>query len=438
MLLLSRLALALLSVLTLATILPAYVGQIFPQDYENVLISWSADQERLIFRKYRGGKWSYSDAQGHALSESEMRSALPFAHTRELDRLGQLPEAGAGWPFDIREVSKYSARLRLTPRQLDKPAFSLYTLLESEPGASGLETPADMFRMTQRLEFIDTASNRIDEDKSQRFDQALTSAGFVHPARLVGDDANTRKDYDNGALLVDAQGRVFHLWQVGGKPQVTRTDTTLPPSALAIRVLQLASREYHGIVVLTDGLLFLDWENHAPRPIPLDGYRPARDFFSAEENPLHWEFSHAQDGTGSRKFVLTDRELNPLLRHVWHEDAADAEKRAFRANVMGFLFPFKLDFHLRDSSQRSLYFTTFSADWRVKLAGIASALCAYGLWSWWSLRGRYRHTPRPHALDWLLILFTSWFGVITLALLGSLAHQRAKSQAGQNLEASMP
>lgn len=425
MLLLSRLALALLSVLALAEILPAYVGQVFPQDYENVLISWSADQERLIFRKYRSGKWSYSDAQGHALSESEMRSALPFAHARELERLGKLPAAVAGWPFDIRAVSKYSSRLRLTPRQLDKPAFALYTLLESEPGASGLETPSDMFRMAQRIEFIDTTSNRINEDKSQRFEQALTLAGFVHPARLVGDDANTRKDYDNGTLLVDAQGRVFHLWQVGGEPRVTRTDTMLPPSALAIRVLQLASREYHGIVVLPDRLLFLDWENHAPRPIPLDGYRPAVDFFSAEENPLYWEFSHAQDGTGSRKFVLADRQLNPVLRHVWHEDATDAGKRAFRANVMGFLFPFKLDFHLRDSARRSLYFATFNTDWRVTLAGIASALCAYGLWNRWSLRGRYRHKPRPHMLDWLFILLTSWFGVITLALLGSLVHRRA-------------
>ncbi|WP_168734204.1 DUF4857 domain-containing protein [Pseudothauera nasutitermitis] len=414
MMLLSRLALALLSVLALAKILPGYVEQVFPRDYETVLIAYSADQERLIFKHYRGGNWSYSDDRGNRLTEDEMRAALPFAHIRELERLGRLPDEVAGWPFDPEAAARHGTRMRLTPRQLDKPDFSLYTLMESVPGVKGLETPPDLFRMTDRIEFIDAASNRIDEDKSRRFSRALAAAGFTHPARLVGDNASTLKSYDNGALLVDAQWRVFHLWQVNGEPRVTRTDTILPPSVLAIRVLQPPSREYHGIVIFPDQLLLLDWENHIPHRLPLDGHRPAAESFSAEETPLHWEFSHARNETGVRKFVLADRQLNPLLRHTWHEGDADAGKRAIRANSMGLLFPFRLEFHIDENTQRSLYFSTFGAPWPATLAGIAAALCAYILWC------RRRHGCLPHGLDLLFVLLTGWFGAITLAVLGPL------------------
>lgn len=414
MMLISRLALAILSVLALAKLLPGYLGQVFPRDYETVLIAYSADQEGLIFKHYRSGNWSWSDERGNPLSEDEMRAALPFAHIHELERLGKLPAEVAGWRFDPEAVARHGTRMRLMPRQLDKPDFSLYTLMESMPGAKGLQTPPDMFRMTDRIEFIDAASNRIDETKSQRYSQALAEAGFTHPARLVGDNASTQKAYDNGALLVDAEGRVFHLWRVHGEPRVMRTDTVLPPSALAIRVLQLPSREYHGIVTLPDRVLLLDWANHAAHRLPLDGHEPSAESLAVEETPLHWEFSHTGHETGIRQFVLTDRQFEPLLRHTWHEGDADAGKRAIRATVMGFLFPFRLEFQIDERTQRKPYFNTFGAPWWVTLAGIASALCAHILWC------RRRHDRRPHALDLLFVLLTGCFGAITLAVQGPL------------------
>ncbi|MFT3757862.1 DUF4857 domain-containing protein [Thauera sp.] len=417
MILISRLALAVLSVLALAKLLPGYVGQVFPRDYETVLIAYSAGQQRLIFKHYRSGNWSWSDEQGNPLSEDEMRAALPFAHLRELERLGQLPAEVAGWRFDPEAAARHGTRMRLMPRQLDKPDFPLYTLMESMPGAKGLQTPPDMFRMADRIEFIDAASNRIDEAKSQRYSLALAEAGFTHPARLVADNASTQKAYDNGALLVDAEGRVFHLWQVHGTPRVLRTGTVLPPSVLAIRVLQLPSREYHGIVTLPDQVLFLDWANHAPQRLPLDGHKPATESLSVEETPLHWEFSHTGHETGVRQFVLAGRQLEPLLRHTWHEGDADAGKRTLRATVMGFLFPFKLEFQIDERTQHQLYFSTFGARWWVTLAGIAAALCAHILWC------RRRHGHLPHGLNLLFVLFTGWFGAITLAVSGPLVHR---------------
>lgn len=428
MMLLSRLALALLAVLALAKLLPGQIEQVFPKDYETVLIAWSADQERLILKHYRGGKWTYSDDQGNPLTEDEMQAALPFSHAQELARQGRLPDTVAGQPLDPRAIARHATRLRLMPRQLDKPDFALYTLLESVPGVKGLATPPDMFRMGARIEFIDAATNRIDEEKSRRFSQALAAARFAHPARLVGDSPGTLKSYDNGALLVDAQWRLFHLWQVNGEPQVARTETVLPPSTLAVRVLQQPSREYHGLAILPDRVLFLDWQDHAPHPLPLAGYRADAESLSTEETPLHWEFSHTGHDTGRRDFVLADRQLQPLLRHAWREDAADAGKRAVRADVMGFLFPFRLEFRVEENSQRSLYFRTFGAPWWVTLAGIVTALGTYLLWC------RKRRGDLPHGLDVLFVLCTGWFGAVALAVLGPLPRRAGEAHSGASAD----
>ena len=415
MILLSRLALAVLSVLALASILPGYVAKMFPRDYVTTIMGYSDDQQRLIFRNYRGGRWSYNDNQGNSLTEQQMREALPFAHMRELKQLGRLPEKVGDWTFDADNLARHGTRLRLVPRYLDQPDFRLYTLLESVPGPGGLVMPPDLFRMGQRIEFIDADSNRIDADKTDRFNQALTSAGFVHPARLVGDDGNTRKPRDHGALLVDAEGRVFHLWQIDGEPEVIRSETLLPTSALSIRVLQLPNREYHGLVTLPDQHLLLDWQDYAARPLPLTGHDATREFVAIDETPLHWELSWSRDGSATKHFVLADRQLQPVLQHTWHEDTADVDKRALRANSLGFLFPFKLAFRQIDNSQRNLYFSTFDANWMVSLAGVVSALATYLLWS------RRQQRRLPHALDWVFILCTGWLGAITLAVLGPLA-----------------
>lgn len=420
MMLLSRLLLAALSVLALAAVLPRYAGQAFPRDYESVIVSYSAVQDRLILSRHRGGNWTYADTQGAPLDEDAMRAALPFKNLHLLERQGRLPREVAGWPFDRDQAVRHDSRIRLSPSRLDRPGFGLYTLMESAPGVKGLETPPDMFRMTDRIEFIDAASNRIDEAKSRRFSEALAAEGFAHPARLVGDSPSTMKAYDNGVLLVDAQGRVFHLWLLRGEPKVVRTETLLPPSALNIQVMEQARREYHGLVTLPDGLLLLDWRNHAPRRIPLEGYDPARENFSADGNPLHWEFSRQRQGGASRYFVLTDPQLNPVLDYTWREGEDDARKRAIRENGLGFLFPWRLDFDVRERSQRGLYFQTFDAAWWVTLAGIASALCAYALWR------RRRSGRLPHGLDLLFVALTGWPGALALAALGPLQPRRAR------------
>lgn len=421
---LSRIVLALLSVLLLAKVLPEYAARMFPKDYEAVYVSYSADQDRLVLERFRSGNRSYSDTEGNPLTEDEMRLALPFSNLNYLDKTGQLPETVAGWPLDVEAVFRAGARMRHHPFSLDQAHFGLYTLLESERDVEGrLLTPPDMFRMNTRMEFILAATNAVDEAKTTQFTTALQQEGFVFPAHMVADSPSTRKPYDNGALLVDAQRRVFHIWQIQGQPKVVRTPVVLPDDALQIHVLEQTRREYHGVYALPDRLVLLDWQNYAETPIPLQDYRPDRDFFAGDADPLNWQFSHAAERSGFKQVVVTDPQLQPLHRYTWHQGEEDQRKRRVQANVMGFLFPFQVEFNVRERTQRGLHFSLSQALWWLTLAGIVSAWCAYVGWNWW----RWRRMP--HWLDSAFVALTGWPGAISLTMLGPLAVRRRRMNA---------
>lgn len=416
MVIFSRIALALMSVLILAKILPEYAAKMFPKDYESVYLSYSAEQDRFILEHFRSGKRSFTDVDDHPLTEDEVRTALPFSYLNYLNRTNQLPTHVAGWPLDTRAVGHASARMRYHPFSLDNADHRLYTLLESVRDVEGrFLTPPDMFRMNQRMEFIDMATNQVDEAKTALFSNALADAGFVHPASMVADSPSTLKDYDNGTLLADAQRRVFHVWQINGQPKVTRTDAVVPDDVQLLRVLEQPRREYHGLYVQPGGVTLLDWSQYAKTPIPLQDFQSGRDFLGGDADPLNWHFSHASDKASQRTALVTDPQLQPVRRYVWHEGAEDQQKRSRQAAVMGFLFPFQVHFSVREHDQRGLYFSRAETLSWVALLGVLTALLAYTGWHQW----RWRRLP--NGLDLLLIAATGWLGAIALAVLGPLA-----------------
>ncbi len=415
MLRLSRLALLLLSVLMLAHALPRYLDKAFASDYQSTLVGYSAVMDRFVLSQVRGGHWSWRDEDGRAMTQEQVRLAMPFEHLDILQRTGRLPGEVAGWPMDPEEARRLSSRMRLTPRALDRPDPGLYSLLESEPGPEGLRTPPDLFRMgATGMEFIIAATNRVDADKSGRFSAALARAGFELPARMVADAPGTLKPYDNGVLLVDRDGRLFHLWQVRGRPRVERTGTRIPGHALSLHVFSQPRREYHGAYLLPDAVVLLDWKDHAPQAVPLEGCDFTRQGFAADGDVLNWNFSCQAGNRGPRQTVATDRELRVLRRHHWEPGSEDRRKQALHAGVMGALFPFQLQSSSPDRTQVGLRLRPSQAHPLVTLGGILAAMLAYVAWHRW----RRRRLPRWP--DLALVAVTGWSGAIALAALGPL------------------
>ena len=165
------------------------------------------------------------DPAGNPYTERQFDSIMPTVFTRRLAEEGRLPERIDGIPFDAREVELSNFVFRASPSELNRPQIGLYQLLESAPGREGFRTPDDVFRITERgIEFVKMADNRIDAEKSERFDRVMKKKGFVFPARRIAGNASTYKHYDNGYLLLDATGTPFQMKQLCGRPFVRRIE----------------------------------------------------------------------------------------------------------------------------------------------------------------------------------------------------------------------
>ena len=165
------------------------------------------------------------DPAGNPYTERQFDSIMPTVFTRRLAEEGRLPERIDGIPFDAREVELSNFVFRASPSELNRPQIGLYQLLESAPGREGFRTPDDVFRITERgIEFVKMADNRIDAEKSERFDRVMKKKGFVFPARRIAGNASTYKHYDNGYLLLDATGTPFQMKQFCGRPFVRRIE----------------------------------------------------------------------------------------------------------------------------------------------------------------------------------------------------------------------
>lgn len=82
-------------------------------------------------------------------------------------------------------------------------------MFESCSGKVDLENPSDMFRLKENIEFIDMTTNRVDEQKSARFQQAMEKAGFTFPALWVTGIPTSQKSYDEGYFALDSEGTSF-------------------------------------------------------------------------------------------------------------------------------------------------------------------------------------------------------------------------------------
>lgn len=99
--------------------------------------------------------------------------------------------------------------------------MNVYMLLESEPLRLELEDPEyALVARRDGVRIIEMSKNRNAMELELAFNEALDSAGFRFPAGIVSGNPSTRKAYDEGYMLTDADGRLFHLKLAGGKPFV--------------------------------------------------------------------------------------------------------------------------------------------------------------------------------------------------------------------------
>lgn len=153
----------------------------------------------------------YKDRNGHLYSDRQFDSILPFFYYHQLASDGRLPDSLNGIKLTPQKIGLTNFIFRQSASDINKTVPRLYPLLEAMSGRVDLQMPGDVFRLSDRIEFIDMTTNTILEKKSEIFTQAMKKKGFRFPARCIGGNPTVKKEYDEGYFLTDSDHRLFHL-----------------------------------------------------------------------------------------------------------------------------------------------------------------------------------------------------------------------------------
>lgn len=279
-----------------------------------------------------------TDEAGNVYTKEQTDSILPTFYFRQLMSDGRLPDSLNGKEMTPKAIQTSNFVFRSSPSQVNVRTPRLYPLLESMSGRVDLEMPGDVFRITDKgVEFVDMATNTTNEKKSAIFTRAMTEKGFRFPARAVAGNPTTRKEYDNGYMIIDAGGRVFRLMMVKGRPFVR--DTGIPDS-LGIRhafVTELRSREFFGFLTDRDNRLYVLKKDYSLVEIPVDGFDPEKEELMIIANMFVWTVQVS--GDNGSKWYGVDADCLSLISSremVYGQSAAEKISR--------YVFPFTVSF----------------------------------------------------------------------------------------------
>ncbi len=228
----SRYLLVFIAILTLAIILPKLYWMAFEKPIRKPFILYSCINDDFMIHRISEKTWE--DTKGQQYTREEYEQKLPMMFEKQLITAGSMPDSIKGIALDMRTISKAKSFFRLKANEIDAPFPELYPLFESQSGRAKLDLPDDFFRITWRIEFIDAATNKALEEKSQLFSAALFQKGFSFPAKAISGLATPRKSVDEGYLIIDSKDQLFHLKMIKEFPYVKQIDV---PEGLKFRYI---------------------------------------------------------------------------------------------------------------------------------------------------------------------------------------------------------
>lgn len=241
----------------------------------------------------------YSDEKGMAVRESQsgvqytqeqVDSLLPFFYMRQLMADERFPDTINGVGFTPREAQMAAFSFRSNPMDINVVKIPLYPLLESKSGRVDLVMPDDVFRGTDSgIEFIQSKTNTIDERKSRMFTDMMLKKGFAFPIRYISGNPTARKEYDEGYLLLDSNGKLFHLKQTVGRPYVRHIELPGDVKAKYLFITEFKDRKTLGFITDEDNRLYvLNNGSYDLVKTGVERFNPETDALSIFGNLFDW------------------------------------------------------------------------------------------------------------------------------------------------------
>jgi hypothetical protein len=322
-------------------------------------VYFSSIQKKFLFRETDKKEHSFYDDEGKTYSEQEYDTSLPLFNFRQLTVNGEMPDSIDGIAIEPRELRVKQTMFRYNPTNKNTPNPGLYILYESLPKKAKLESPGDLFRLKDKIEFVDAETNTVNQKKSDLFQNALLKAGYVFPAQWTSGDLNIRKPYDEGYFSLDANGQLYHIKMVNGRPFIrnTQLDPQIEPAFFAME--EPADKRFYGFLFDKKGHTYIleeDGGKYKPVELEINPLNLDTGELMIMGNFLYWTVS-VQTKTDKHVYALRTETLKKVRE-------AEIKLPVNRWNVIaGKMFPCYLTFRNPNSDYIAphLHFTAFSA-----------------------------------------------------------------------------
>jgi len=326
------------AVVLLAWLLPWCYHFAFSTPSGSSFTLYSCVVDKFVSIESSGKKPVFKDFDGVVYSEGQFDSILPLFYFRQLTTNGRLPDTICGVAVTPQLISRENFIFRHSPSGTNVRSPKVYPLLETMSGRVDLQMPEDMFRMKNGIEFIDMKTNTVNPDKSDLFNKVMADKGFTWPMIDISGNPTTRKEYDQGYLLIDAAHKVFHMKQMIGRPYFRDMGV---PQELGMKyafITEFSSHRTYGFLVDKDNNLYVvnapAYELHK---LPLGTFDPATQDITIMGDMFHWTVKVR--GAGGEKLYAIDASDYSLVDEYTYPEAVD------KWDVYGkHIFPFELSF----------------------------------------------------------------------------------------------
>ena len=318
----SRYTIILLIVVVSALYLPDLFSMLFDKKVTKPRVDYSAVIDEFVYIKSYGmGQIEYGDVQGNLYSEREFFKLLPFMYYASLEKWGELQPSLKGFKLNSKDIRQNTQVFRIKPDEINPPGVPLTILFESEPDYAELTIPDDILRLGKTIEFIDPGTNKVLEEKSEKFRHAMESAGFVFPAKLVAGNPTNRKPFDEGFFVKDAENNVFQLKMIKGEPFCVNTGIDPNLNIRQIFISENSRKEFYGTVLTEDNKIYLiTYDNYKLREVPTTGNDPKYDYIANEATYRYYNYpvnKHIYiDGDGFNNMIVLNNDFEKIAEHV--------------------------------------------------------------------------------------------------------------------------
>lgn len=266
-----------------------YTATYSPDKYP--FVYYSSQLKEFCLIDFRDDKFPMKDISGNIYTQQQFDSLLPLFNYRQLASEGRLPEEISGHKIDMPLLHSKNVVYRHDPNVFSTPQSGLYIMYEAMPKRVNTPMPEDVFRFTDKIEFVHTASNSVDQAKTDLFQNELLKKGYVFPAQWISGNMNPMKAYDEGFFSLDAEGNFFHIKMVNSRPFIRNTHAGDSIDIAHFSMMEMGDKRFYGFIYDKTGNIYIleaGGGKYTPVQLDIDPINLKTDEILLMGNLLYW------------------------------------------------------------------------------------------------------------------------------------------------------